>query len=231
MPEVIMKPTLVFDWNGTLLDDADALLKTINAILGRFGRPDIDMPTFREQCELPLSVLYRSVGMSEGEAAIVDNDGSAIFHDTYEPLASKADLRKGARCILEAARQQAVSTIILSSYIVDPLRSQIRRLRIDDCVSEVLAFESRATQFKSMCKGERLRLYMLANNLKPESTFIIGDMPVETDIARDLGLISVSITGGFVSESRLQAAQPDYIIHDHHELLPILQRHGFFRNA
>ncbi|MER9216196.1 HAD hydrolase-like protein [Mesorhizobium sp. M0663] len=226
-----MKPTLVFDWNGTLLNDADAFLQTTNAILSRFGRAAIDMHTLREQCEVPLSILYRNLGMSESEVAEVENDDSAFFHDMYEPLASKADLREGARRILETARQQAVSTIILSNHIVEPLRTQLRRLRIDDCVTEVLAFESRATQYKSMSKGDRLGVYMQTNNLSAESTFIIGDMPIETDIARNLGLISISITGGFVSESRLQAAQPDYIIHDHHKLLPILKKHGFFRNA
>lgn len=82
-----------------------------------------------------------------------------------------------------------------------------------------------------MSKGDRLGVYMQTNNLSAESTFIIGDMPIETDIARNLGLISISITGGFVSESRLQAAQPDYIIDDHHKLLPILRKYGFFRNA
>ncbi|MGY3499404.1 HAD family hydrolase [Bradyrhizobium sp. USDA 4471] len=69
------------------------------------------------------------------------------------------------------------------------------------------------------------------HNLKPSSTFIIGDMPVETNIARDLGLTSISITGGFVSTSRLQAAHPDYTINNHHELVPILQRHGFFQDV
>ncbi|WP_409190475.1 HAD family hydrolase [Bradyrhizobium sp. RDM4] len=72
---------------------------------------------------------------------------------------------------------------------------------------------------------------MQKNNLKAASTFIIGDMAVETEIARNLGLISISITGGFVSELRLRAAHPDYTINNHHELLPILQDHGFFRNA
>ncbi|MGY3622107.1 HAD family hydrolase [Bradyrhizobium sp. USDA 10063] len=226
-----MKPTLVFDWNGTLLDDADALLQTTNTILDRFGRAPIDMQTFRDQSDVPLSVLYRNLGLSEGEVETVDRDGSAIFHDTYEPLASKADLREGARRILETARQHAGSTIILSNHIVEPLCTQLRRLGIEDCISEVLAFESRATQYKSMSKGERLRVYMQTHNLSPGSTFIIGDMPVETDIARNLGLTSISVTGGFVSEWRLQAAQPDYIIDDHHKLLPILQRHGFFRDA
>lgn len=226
-----MRPSLVFDWNGTLLDDADALLQTTNTILSCFGRRTIDIQTFREQCDVPLSVLYRNLGMSEREVEAVDSDGSAFFHDTYEPLASKAGLRDGARRILEIARQQAVPIIIVSNHIVEPLRSQLRRLEIDGCVTDVLAFESRATQYKSMSKGERLRLYMQRHNLSPDSTFIIGDMPVETNIARNLGLISISITGGFVSESRLQSAMPDHIIDDHHELLPILQKHGFFQNG
>ncbi|WP_247566666.1 hypothetical protein [Bradyrhizobium sp. 151] len=34
--------------------------------------------------------------MSESEIETGDNHDSAIFHDTYEPLASKADLREGA---------------------------------------------------------------------------------------------------------------------------------------
>ncbi|MGL3104237.1 HAD family hydrolase [Bradyrhizobium sp. BR 1432] len=226
-----MKPILVFDWNGTLLDDAHMLLQTTNAILDRFGRTTIDMDTFRNHCDVPLSILYRSLGMSESEIADVDRDAGAMFHDTYEQFASKADLREGARRILEMARERDASSIIVSNHVVEPLQSQLRRLGINDYINEVIAFESRAAQFKSTSKGERLRRYMQENDLKPQATFIIGDMPVETNIARDLGLISVSITGGFVSDSRLQAAEPDYIIRSHHELLPILQGHGFFRDA
>ncbi|MEZ2145375.1 HAD family hydrolase [Bradyrhizobium sp. DN5] len=226
-----MKPVFVFDWNGTLLDDANALLQTTNTILERFGRPTIDLDTFRDHSDVPLSILFRNVGMSEEEVAAVDHDGGAIFHDTYEPLADKAELRIGARAMLELVRQEAASSIIVSNHIVAPLVAQLQRLGIDRYFNGVLAFESRATQYKTMSKGERLRRYMEQNDINPETTFIIGDMPVETNIARSLGLISISITGGFVSESRLRAAKPDHIIHNYHELLPIVQTHGFFLNG
>ncbi|RTE88334.1 MULTISPECIES: HAD hydrolase-like protein [Bradyrhizobium] len=223
-----MKPALVFDWNGTLLDDTYALLETTNVILDRFGRPSIDIKTFRDRCDVPLSLLYLSLGMSREEIEAMERDDGALFHDLYEPLAAKADLREGARRVLEIARRQSALLIILSNHIVAPLQSQLRRLGVDHYITDVLAFESRATQYKSMSKGERLRLYMQRYDLKPASTFIIGDMPVETDIARNLGLTSISITGGFVSTSRLQAARPDYTINNHHELLPILQSRGYF---
>lgn len=37
--------------------------------------------------------------------------------------------------------------------------------------------------------------------------------------------------GGFVSDLRLHAANPDYTIDNHHELSPILQIRGFFQNV
>jgi len=223
-----MKPVLVFDWNGTLLDDTYALLETSNVILERFGHPRIGIEALREHCDVPLSLLYRRLGMSQEEVEAVDRDGSALFHDTYEALADKADLREGARKLLEFARGESARAIIVSNHIVAPLRTQLKRLGIQDCINDVLAFESRATQYKSMGKGERLRLYMRKHNVKPSSTFIIGDMPIEVEIARSLGLTSISITGGFVSDARLHAAHPDYTVNSHEELLPILRKHGFF---
>ncbi|MGY4473318.1 HAD family hydrolase [Bradyrhizobium sp. USDA 3364] len=226
-----MKSAIIFDWNGTLLDDANAVLQTINAILSRFGRAAVDMHKLREKFELPPSVLFRNLGMSKDEIEVVQSNDNAIFHDTYEFLARNAALRKGARNVLLAADQRAIQTVIVSNHIVGPIRTQLRRLGIKTHVTDILAFESRATQFMSMSKQERLRLYMQANDLSPERTVIVGDMPVETEIARNLGLINVSIVGGYVSEGRLRAAGPDYMIYDHHELLPILRKHCLFEGS
>lgn len=183
-----MNLVLVFDWNGTLLDDAHALLQTTNAILDRFVRATIHMDTLRKHCDVLLSLLYRSLGMSRDEVAEVDRDGSAACHETYEPLASKADLREGPHRLLELARREAALSIIVNNHIVAPLRSQWRRLRIDNYINEVLAFESCTTQYRSMGNGERLRLYMQKNNLEPASIFIAGDMPPKWTLHAILGL-------------------------------------------
>ncbi|MGN8544414.1 HAD family hydrolase [Bradyrhizobium sp. 13971] len=127
-----MKSAIVFDWNGTLLDDANAVLQTINAILSRFGRAAVDMRRLREEFELPLSVLFRNLDMSKDEIDVVQRNDSAIFHDTYEFLARNAALRKGARNVLLAADHRAVHTIIVSNHIVEPIRAQVRRLGIKD---------------------------------------------------------------------------------------------------
>ncbi len=117
---------------------------------------------------------------------------------------------------------------ILSNHIVDPIRTQLRRLEIEHFFAEVLAYADRATQFKDMTKGERLRRYRVAQRHRgPQDTMIVGDTVEEIQIAREQGLISVAITGGCASEERLRAENPDYLIHSLHGLKPILQERGF----
>ncbi|MGY3499407.1 HAD family hydrolase [Bradyrhizobium sp. USDA 4471] len=144
-----MKPVLVFDWNGTLLDDTYALLETTNVILDRFGRPSIDIKTFRDRCDVPLSRLYHSLGMPQEEVEAVEHDEGALFHDTYEPLAAKADLREGARRVLELAQRESALLIILSNHIVAPLKSQLRRLGVDNYITDVLAFIARQSGWEA----------------------------------------------------------------------------------
>lgn len=61
-----MPLTVVYDWNGTLLDDADAFTTSINTILTHFRRPEIDAETLREICEFPFSRLYEKLATGRG---------------------------------------------------------------------------------------------------------------------------------------------------------------------
>ncbi|WP_164934965.1 hypothetical protein [Bradyrhizobium zhanjiangense] len=49
----------------------NAVLQTFNVILSRFSRATIDMERFREELELPLSIVFRNLYMSEDEIEIV----------------------------------------------------------------------------------------------------------------------------------------------------------------
>jgi phosphoglycolate phosphatase len=219
--------TFVYDWNGTLLDDMDAVIGALNVILRKFNRAEIEHEAFRDLCLYPFPILYRRLGFSEDEIETLGKDGNGIFHYNYELLAANAPLRKGAMGLLELSRKNKVQNLILSNHMVDAIGVQLERLNIKDYFSKVLAFASRESQYKDISKGERLRLYLKDNGINPATALIIGDSEEECEIARDLHLVSIAITGGTVSERRLRAANPDHIIHDFHELLPILQKRRF----
>ena len=78
-----------------------------------------------------------------------------------------------------------------------------------------------------MTKGEKLHQHLKSCGMKPTNAIIIGDAIEEIEIARDLGMTCVAITGGDYSESRLRAQNPDYVIHSLYELNTILAERGF----
>jgi phosphoglycolate phosphatase len=218
---------IAFDWNGTLLDDTDAVFVATNAFLAAAKRAPIDRATFHDHYAIPLSQFYRNLGLDEEAVQCLLKDSNGTFHDHYEARAATAPLRKGADEILAHAHAANVTSIIFSNHIVGPIRAQLQRHGIEAFFADVVAFASRAQQFQGLTKAERLRQYREKNGIAGQDVIIVGDTNEEIHIAREQGLVSVAITGGCISEARLAAEKPDYLIHSLHELKPILQERGF----
>ncbi len=221
------EPTIVFDWNCTLLDDIALVLEATNALLAHGRKPLIDLETYRRTITLPLRHFYQTVGFS---AAELDDNFAAIqdvFHDYYEERVHTQQLRPGAETLLAAAAAHNVNTIILSNHLEQPIRAQLERLAIHHHFPQVLAYADRATQFKHETKGQRLARFMTEHGLQPERMIIIGDTAEEVQIARDLGLTSVAITGGFFNRERLQAETPHHLVQELGEFHAVLRQRGW----
>ena len=223
----INSKNIVFDWNSTLLDDIEALHNCTNRVMESVGRNPVDRKTFQHHYEIPFERLYENLGFNPKEIESVLSSTNEAFHAHYEPLAAVTGLREGAEELLSNTKKAGLQNFILSNHIVDPIRFQLRRLGIEQFFTDVLAYADRKTQFRDMTKGERLRRFMKTHDMAPENTVIVGDSLEEIEIAEEQKLISVAITGGCVSEERLQAANPDYLIHSLLALKPILVERGF----
>lgn len=218
---------IIFDWNSTLLDDFHIIHECMNMIMEKVGRPTVSLDHFRACYDVPFERLYGNLGFVNGEVEKMMTLDRHVFHNFYEPRAENAGLREGATEILQHAKDGGVHSYILSNHIVEPIRTQLRRLSIEHFFTEVLAYATHATQFVDMTKGERLRRYMADRKIAGQQALIVGDSVEEIEIARTEGLISVAITGGGATEERLRAERPDHVIHSLHELKPILRQRGF----
>jgi phosphoglycolate phosphatase len=218
---------IVFDWNSTLLDDFPIIHECMNLILQQVGRDAVSIDHFRACYDVPFEKLYSNLGFANGELNDMMQLDRHVFHRHYEPRAEKAVLREGATEILQLVNEKGVRSYILSNHIVEPIRTQLRRLDIEHFFAEVLAYANEASQFRDMTKGERLRRYIFNNGMQGHPTIIVGDSVEEIQIAKAEGLVSVAITGGGAQEERLRHEKPDYVIHSLHELRPILRETGF----
>lgn len=215
----------VFDWNGTLFDDTPATLVATNACLRSFGRPEIDTATMQETFSFPLIHFYERMGVPADEYLARANEEGNVFLSNYEPAALKCAIMAGAFDLLDWLATQDFHCIILSNHLQHCLDKDVARLGIAPYMKHISGNLEKATITQGLSKQIRLEAYMDQNGFTPDKAFIIGDSHEEPELARRLGLLGLSISGGLLSPSRLEKYKADYIIEKLAEVRPILENH------
>ena len=218
---------IVWDWNGTLIEDTPLNVACFNRILSHSGKKKIDTHGYQSTFEVPIEKLYFNNGFSEEEVARDKIAHQNLYHDAYDEGILSVGFRKDAREILQETHQRNIRHIILSNHLVPSIEDHLHRLNAKSFFWNILAHENRETQRGWHPKGERLKTLMRDHGLRPENGIVVGDTPEETHIARETGLTSIAITGGFATKERLREAKPDHLIDALQDMNPILRKRGF----
>ena len=214
-----------FDWNGTLFDDTPATHTATNACMRSFGYPEITVERMQETFAFPLIHFYEQLGVPVDEYLARAEEEGDLFLSTYEMAAVDCKVMDGAFELLEWLNAKEVHCMVLSNHLQPNLEIDVNRLGVAPYMKTLSGNAERATITKGLSKQIRLEAYMEEHGFTPDKTFIIGDSHEEPDVARRLGLLGISITGGLLSTARLEKYKADYIIDKLHEVRPILEKH------
>lgn len=216
------KKLIVFDWNGTILSDTAPSWRAANICLEYYGAKPISLARYRETFHFPVIHFYRLNGCDVDDVLARKEEAYAAFQTAYERFAINARTRRGAREILQWLNEHGLTCIILSNYLTVKIKEQLRRLKIETFFAHVSGHDDGMAILHSTSKLERLSAYMAQHGFKPSESVIIGDSDEEPAIARQLGLTSVGITDGYISEKRLREAKPDHVIHALKDVVSLL---------
>jgi phosphoglycolate phosphatase-like HAD superfamily hydrolase len=202
----------VFDWNGTILADTQAVVEGVNKELEVVGHPPITVGIYRNYYDVPIVNFYKEIGIDPAVLKAKSVEVAEAFHTFYEPRVARARTRSGARKMFDTLADRGIKKVILSNHTMEGIYLQLERLKLTHYFESVLANDNKgAAYFKG--KRDRLHIYLEQHKIEPSKVAIIGDTIEEVRIARDLGAKTVCITGGHNSTSRLKQAEPDAIIH------------------
>src|SRR4029453_2017638 len=111
---------LVWDWNGTLLDDQVAVVAAVNDALARLGLAPIDADGYRSNFTRPVERFYEQVA---GRAISAEEWHSldAAYHDSYLARVGRLPLAPDARAGLAAAEAAGLTQSLLSMWRHDDL--------------------------------------------------------------------------------------------------------------
>ena len=193
---------LVWDWNGTLLDDNAAVIGATNAAFGEVGLEPITLEQYREMYCIPIPRFYeRLMGRVPTEAEWERMD--VIFHRYYSEQRAACGLTEGAEALLAQWRLGGGSQSLLSMYGHEQLVPVVRGYGIE---GHFLRVDGR-TGPSGGSKARHMERHMAAlDGISPERVVVIGDAVDDAVAAAHVGAKAVLYTGGSHSRASLEAA-------------------------
>lgn len=202
-----MRPRhVVWDWNGTLLDDLAATVSAVNAALARLSRPVIDATGYRTHFVRPVRLFYqRLLGRPVGDDEWAQIDEA--FHDAYAGLLAGVALATDAEATLRRVGALGLGQSLLSMWRHHELVPLVRRLGIAELFLRVdgLRVDGPAGVGGGE-KAEHLRRHLRALHLPGRATVVIGDALDDLSAARAVGASCVLLDGGCHHRAALDAA-------------------------
>lgn len=193
--------TIVWDWNGTLLDDTEASVAALNDQLRRRGLPVLSLATYRETFAFPVRPFYERCGLD-----LAHEDWEALaqdYHDAYH--ARPVRLNVEARAALELAQAAGFRQTIVSALRQDHLDAAIDRFGLRTFFTAVVG----STNQDGGSKLVQARALVDRLRAAGETRFVmIGDALHDREVAAALSIECVLFGGGSHAFHRLAAVAP-----------------------
>ncbi|MEU7069723.1 HAD hydrolase-like protein [Streptomyces narbonensis] len=190
---------LVWDWNGTLLDDIGAVIGATNAAFAELGLDSITLEQYRELYTVPVPKFYeRLMGRLPTDAEWIVMDGA--FHRHYWARAEACGLTAGAAELLAARQESGLTQSLLSLAPHAELIPLVRRHGIAERFVRMDGRVDASTDGKS---GHMVR-HLAALAVPADRVVVIGDAADDAVAAAHVGAKAVLYTGGSHSRASLE---------------------------
>lgn len=209
-----MWKAVLFDWDGTLADTAEA---SFRCYAGTFADLDIpfDRHTYARTYSPNWHLTYRALGLPEDRWDHADSCWLARFAN--EDVA----LLDGAREVVESLAKRGVALGIVTTGGRERVQRELARHDLAAHVRHCV-FGGDVQQRKPHPEGLLLCLDRLG--VRAEEAAFVGDSPEDIEMARAAGVYAIGVCGGYPNRDALLAAKPDVFRESTRELLDVL--HG-----
>ncbi len=192
-------PVLIWDWNGTLLDDTSAAFETLNIMLAERGAKPITMRFYLDNFSFPVRPFYEKIGM-----VLENEDWDALaqeYHDIYFTRPKR--LNQQAKAALAKAAKAGASQIVLSALRQDYLERETAAYGVGEFMDALYGVDNLDGASK-LARGKAM-MTEIRQKYGPEPRFVmIGDALHDKEVADELGIACVLCGTGSHAAWRLR---------------------------
>ncbi len=187
---------IVWDWNGTLLNDVEWCIKSVNTMLKKRDLDIIpDIKAYHDIFCFPVIKYYEKAGFDfdKEDFNALAEEYIGLYHDKN----STCQLHINAESVLSELKSMGLRQIILSASHIDLLVEQISPFGIADYFDTILGISDILASSKVQAGIDYF------NRIKPEKALLIGDTVHDYEVAKALGADCALIANGHQSRETL----------------------------
>lgn len=190
---------IIWDWNGTLLDDKWLCISSINVLLKARNLPAVDTERYHEIFGFPVRTYYEKAGFNfNSEPYEVP---AHQFIDQYEAGKYECSLQPDAVTMLDFFKARGCRQFLLSASESGVLNDMINFHGIGHFFEKVKGLDNHLAHGK-----EDLGIELMQEiGAKREETLMIGDTCHDEEVARAMGITCILFSGGHFPKKRLQS--------------------------
>ena len=190
---------VLWDWNGTLLDDVQTAVDVNNEILPQFGfLPPASVADYLRLFGFPVREYYRDLGVNDD----VFPDVANAWAEGYREKSRICSLQKHAQEALESFHQAGFQQAILSASKEEYLHEQTARYPIGRYFQAVLGL----THIYANSKVDIAKDFLDNHGVDPRQAVFLGDTLHDAEVAQAIGCDCILIARGHQPWQRLRSA-------------------------
>lgn len=196
---------IIWDWNGTLLDDLDLSIEVMNRLLARRGLPLLDRTRYHALFDFPVRDYYGRLGFDDARDPF--ERLSVDFISDYDRHRWDARLHPRAETLLAGIAAAGVTQSILSAYRHETLVEIVAHFGLTPHFIRLTGLDN----IYAHSKLELGRAWVEELALPRDEILYVGDTLHDFDVAEALGLPCILVAHGHHPAARLRARTPDVV--------------------
>lgn len=198
-PLISAKDHIVWDFNGTILNDTDHTVNVVNTLLTEHNLPNITTDQYRQVFKFPVIDYYVDLGFDfnkESFQSLCDK----YIERFMSGFRDGSQLVPGITGTLQGIQALGKKQSILSAAEQTGLHEVVKHLGIQDYFDFIFGIETHYADSK-IHRGHDL---LKSSNVDAKKTVIIGDTIHDLEVGRAIGIDVILVAYGHQSAERLK---------------------------
>lgn len=189
---------ILWDFNGTILNDIEAGIKSANVLLSRRNMNIIESSEYyRKIFRFPIVEYYKNLGLDFGKEPF--EQLAEEWMEQYLKFSENAETFEGVRECLLYIKSRKIPQFILSATEKNMLCGQLSALGIAGFFEEILGLDNIHAYSKLDIAAEWMK------KTQPRRAVLFGDTVHDYAVASEIGIECILIANGHQSKEALRA--------------------------